>query len=102
MIMIADIQRAVAEQYGVPFDSMREPAPIDRRGVNTHDKAHPRQAAMALSALLTEHSMTRIGHFFGGRDRSTVYHACAAVRKRPVDLVRMRRVTLELIRRGCA
>jgi chromosomal replication initiation ATPase DnaA len=82
MITVASIQQAVAREYGIPVEWMREPAPRGPRRVNTWNVAHPRQAAIALSVMLTNHSRTRIGHFFGGRDRATVYHAVAAVARR--------------------
>jgi chromosomal replication initiation ATPase DnaA len=60
--------------------------------------------AIALSHLLTDHSRNRIGHFFGGRDPTTVRHACEAVHRRcradPNLHEAMRRLTLDLIGRG--
>ena len=38
--------------------------------------ARPRQIAMALSKELTNHSLPEIGEAFGGRDHTTVIHAC--------------------------
>ena len=96
---IADIQTAVAREYRVPFRIMREP---DGMGTRMRDHARPRQAAMALAALLSEHSYVRIGQLFGGRDHSTVMAACrvVAVRRRgdPKLHSAMRRVSLELVR----
>lgn len=101
-ILVADIKRAVAREYGITPELLSEPWPRGRRRINAWDISHPRQTAMTLAALLTEHSMTRIGQFFGGRDRSTVYHALRAVNQRrstdPKLQDTMRRVTLELIR----
>ena len=42
--------------------------------------ARPRQMAMALSKELTEHSLPEIGDAFGGRDHTTVLHACRTIR----------------------
>jgi chromosomal replication initiator protein len=42
--------------------------------------ARPRQMAMALTKELTEHSLPEIGKAFGGRDHTTVMHACRTVR----------------------
>jgi chromosomal replication initiator protein len=99
---IAQIQSAVAAHYGIPVARLSEAAPRDRWFVNTWDICHPRQEAMALAVLLTNHSYVRIGHFFGGRDHTTVLHACRAVEKRrqsdPKVHNAMRRITLELIR----
>ena len=39
----------------------------------------PRQVAMYLSRMLTEHSLQEIGSAFGGRDHGTVIHACKTV-----------------------
>jgi chromosomal replication initiator protein len=104
MILVADIQRAIAGEYGLTVGQLREPAPRHARRINTWDKSHPRQAAMALALLLTEHSMTRIGQFFGGRDRTTVLHAARVVAERrksdPKLHDAMRRVTFDLVRHG--
>ena len=42
--------------------------------------ARPRQIAMALSKELTNHSLPEIGEAFGGRDHTTVLHACRKVK----------------------
>lgn len=104
MITIASIQRTVAREYRVPLRSMREP---DGLGARKPGRSHPRQVAMAMAALLTEHSLNRIGYYFGGRDHSTVIYATRAVHERRVKGGRagrkihktMRRVTLELVQR---
>ena len=41
--------------------------------------AHPRQLAMALAKELTNHSLPEIGDAFGGRDHTTVLHACRKI-----------------------
>jgi chromosomal replication initiator protein len=99
-ILIADVQRAVARELGVPVSVMRE----DSRspGARKREHSHPRQAAIALSSILTDHSYVRIGQLHGGRDHSTVISSCAAVARRlrvdPELHGMMRRVTLELVR----
>ncbi len=45
----------------------------------TRSVARPRQIGMALAKELTEHSLPEIGDFFGGRDHTTVLHACRVV-----------------------
>ena len=45
----------------------------------TRSLARPRQIAMALSKELTNHSLPEIGDEFGGRDHTTVLHACRKV-----------------------
>ncbi len=41
----------------------------------------PRQIAMALAKLLTRHSLPEIGDSFGGRDHTTVLHACRKIKE---------------------
>jgi len=102
-LLVADIKRAVAREYGITPAMLSQPAAPGKRGVNTFDIAHPRQVAMAMSFLLTEHSRFRIGQFFGGRHPATVRHACEQVARRLRSDARlhstMRRVTLELIQK---
>jgi len=43
--------------------------------------ARPRQVAMALSKELTNHSLPEIGDAFGGRDHTTVLHACRKIKE---------------------
>jgi chromosomal replication initiator protein len=43
--------------------------------------ARPRQVAMALSKELTTHSLPEIGDAFGGRDHTTVMHACKRIKE---------------------
>ena len=43
--------------------------------------ARPRQVAMALAKELTNHSLPEIGDAFGGRDHTTVLHACRRVKE---------------------
>lgn len=96
MIRVADIQRAVCEHYGVPLASMTKP--MGRRG-RSQDDAHPRQVAMLLAYRITGHTLTRIGQMFGGRDHSTVIHACRTVEQETCARTRrdLRSITLRLI-----
>lgn len=97
MIFINDIQNAVARQYRVLPSRMKQP---DGQGSRKRRIARARQVAMCLSVQLTDHSLVRIGHYFGGRDHSTVIHACRAVeqRRRKDGRIhrRLRALTLEL------
>jgi len=43
--------------------------------------ARPRQVAMALAKELTNHSLPEIGEAFGGRDHTTVLHACRKIKE---------------------
>ena len=45
----------------------------------TRSVARPRQMAMALAKELTNHSLPEIGDAFGGRDHTTVLHACRRI-----------------------
>jgi hypothetical protein len=44
--------------------------------------ARPRQAAIALAKELTSHSLPETGDAFGGRDHTTVVHACKGIKER--------------------
>ncbi len=72
-LSIPVIQKAVAEYFGIRIDEMRS----KRR---TKGVAFPRQVAMYLSRELTDASLPRIGEEFGGRDHTTVMHACERVK----------------------
>jgi chromosomal replication initiator protein len=74
-ITIASIQRATAEHYGLPLETMNAPGtPGGRQRIN----AWPRQMAMLLSRRMTKHSKVRIG----GRDHSTIIYGCRKARRR--------------------
>ncbi len=66
---IESIQKAVADYYKIRVEDLKG----KRRSA---DIAYPRQVAMYLSRVLTEENLNRIGLEFGGRDHSTVIHAC--------------------------
>jgi chromosomal replication initiator protein len=69
---ILDIQRAVAKHFGVSEESMRG----KRR---TETIAFPRQIGMYVTRSLTDLSLAEIGGKFGGRDHTTVLHACQKI-----------------------
>ena len=71
-ITIDDIQRKVADYYNIRLSDL-----LSARRSRTI--ARPRQVAMYLSRILTEHSLQEIGAAFGGRDHGTVIHACKTV-----------------------
>ena len=73
-ISIANIQRAVADYYGLQLKEM-----LGKK--RTRSLARPRQMAMALAKELTEHSLPEIGDAFDGRDHTTVLHACRQIRQ---------------------
>ena len=66
---ISNIQRAVADYYKLTVEVIKS----KKRSANI---AYPRMIAMYLSRKLTDESFPKIGMEFGGRDHSTVIHAC--------------------------
>jgi chromosomal replication initiator protein len=73
-VSVDDIQKTVADHFGIPEEAMK----VKKR---TRSLAHPRQVAMYLSRELTSLSLSEIGNRFGGRDHTTVLHACDRVAK---------------------
>jgi chromosomal replication initiator protein len=69
---ISDIQAAVCAEFGIPMLEM-----VSQRRARA--VARPRQVAMYLCKLLTPHSLPAIGRQFGGRDHTTVLHACRTI-----------------------
>ena len=74
LITIENIQKEVAEYYKLRVSDL-----LSRR--RTRTIARPRQMAMALSKELTNHSLPEIGDSFGGRDHTTVLHACRKIKE---------------------
>jgi chromosomal replication initiator protein len=72
LVTIENIQKTVAEYYKIRISDLSS----KRR---SRTVARPRQIAMALSKELTSHSLTEIGKSFGGRDHTTVLHACRKI-----------------------
>ena len=72
LITMDNIQKTVAEYYKIRVADL-----LSKR--RTRSIARPRQVAMALSKELTNHSLPEIGDAFGGRDHTTVIHACRKV-----------------------
>ena len=73
-VSLDNIQRTVAEYYKIKLSDL-----MSKR--RSRSVARPRQVAMALSKELTNHSLPEIGENFGGRDHTTVLHACRKVRE---------------------
>jgi chromosomal replication initiator protein len=71
-VSIDNIQKTVAEYYKIKVSEMYS----KRRSRNI---ARPRQIAMALAKELTQLSLPDIGDAFGGRDHTTVLHACRKI-----------------------
>jgi len=72
-ITIGNIQKVVAEYYQLSVKEL-----LSQR--RSRSVARPRQIAMSLAKELTEHSLPEIGDQFGGRDHTTVLHACRTVK----------------------
>ncbi len=73
-ISVTNIQKTVADYYQLRVADL-----LSKR--RTRSLARPRQMAMALAKELTEHSLPEIGDAFGGRDHTTVLHACRVIRE---------------------
>jgi chromosomal replication initiator protein len=73
LVTIENIQKTVADYFKLRMSDLVS----ERR---SRSIARPRQVAMALAKELTSHSLPEIGAAFGGRDHTTVIHACKRVR----------------------
>jgi chromosomal replication initiator protein len=73
-VSLDNIQRTVAEYYKIKVADL-----MSRR--RSRSVARPRQVAMALAKVLTNHSLPEIGDSFGGRDHTTVLHACRKIKE---------------------
>ena len=73
-ISVEEIQKVVANYYKIK----KEDFLAKKR---TRNVAYPRQIAMYICRELTDYSLPRIGEFFGGRDHTTVIHACEKIGK---------------------
>lgn len=71
-LTIAQIQQETAAHFGVKVKDMLSP----RRNAGI---ILPRHIAIWLAANHTDHSMPNIGRHFGGRDHSTIHHACQRI-----------------------
>lgn len=74
LLTIENIQKTVAEYYKIKVADL-----LAKR--RSRSIASPRQMAMALAKELTNHSLPEIGDAFGGRDHTTVLHACRKIKK---------------------
>jgi chromosomal replication initiator protein len=73
LVTIENIQKTVAEYFKIRVADL-----LSKR--RSRSIARPRQVAMALSKELTSHSLPEIGDAFGGRDHTTVLHACRVIK----------------------
>jgi chromosomal replication initiator protein len=91
MVTIDNIQKTVADYYKIRMSDLLS-------AKRNRSLARPRQLAMSLAKELTNHSLPEIGDAFGGRDHTTVLHACKKIvevcktdNKINEDLINLRR-----------
>lgn len=73
LVTIENIQKTTAEYFNIKVADL-----LSKR--RSRSVARPRQIAMALAKELTNHSLPEIGDSFGGRDHTTVLHACRTIK----------------------
>ena len=74
------IQKVVAEYYNIRVSDLHSKK-------RSRSITRPRQLAMAITKELTKYSLPEIGDSFGGRDHTTVIHACKKIEElRKVDI----------------
>ena len=91
MVTVDNIQKTVANYYKIRISDLLS-------AKRNRSLARPRQLAMSLAKELTSHSLPEIGDAFGGRDHTTVLHACKKIvelsltdNKIKEDLINLRR-----------
>lgn len=72
LVTVNNIQKTVAEYFKIRIADLHAKS-------RSRQVARPRQIAMALAKELTDHSLPEIGEAFGGRDHTTVLHACRKI-----------------------
>ncbi|HEX4375605.1 MAG TPA: chromosomal replication initiator protein DnaA [Steroidobacteraceae bacterium] len=91
MVTVENIQKTVADYYKVRIADL-----LSKR--RSRSVARPRQVAMCLAKELTTHSLPEIGDAFGGRDHTTVMHACKRIKELRDLEQRMQEDYLNLLR----
>ncbi|WP_075442845.1 chromosomal replication initiator protein DnaA [Selenomonas ruminantium] len=86
------IQEIVASYFKIKIDDLHAKK-------RTRSIAYPRQIAMYLCRELTDTSLPQIGNFFGGRDHTTVLHACDKINKEKESDKKLGSILTELIER---
>jgi len=74
LVTMSNIQKTVADYYKIKVSDI-----LSKR--RNRSVARPRQMAMTLAKELTNHSLPEIGDGFGGRDHTTVIHACRKIKE---------------------
>ena len=91
LVTIENIQKTVAEYFKIRVADL-----LSKR--RSRSITRPRQVAMSLAKELTSHSLPEIGDAFGGRDHTTVLHACRKVKELRESDTRIREDYLNLLR----
>jgi chromosomal replication initiator protein len=91
LVTIENIQKTVAEYYKIRVAEL-----LSKK--RNRSLARPRQMAMTLAKELTNHSLPEIGDAFGGRDHTTVLHACRKIADLRISEVRVKEDYSNLLR----
>lgn len=91
LVSIENIQKTVADYYKIRIADL-----LSAR--RSRSIARPRQVAMALAKELTTHSLPEIGDSFGGRDHTTVLHACRKIAELRETEIRIKEDYYNLLR----
>ncbi len=91
LVTIHNIQKTVAEYFKIRVADLHSKS-------RARQVARPRQIAMALAKELTSHSLPEIGDAFGGRDHTTVIHACRKIAELAQSDVRIKEDYSNLLR----
>ena len=91
LVTIDNIQKTVAEYFKIRVADL-----LSKR--RSRSITRPRQEAMALAKELTNHSLPEIGDAFGGRDHTTVLHACRVIKELRQSQTRMNEDYQNLLR----
>ncbi|MDD5746102.1 MAG: chromosomal replication initiator protein DnaA, partial [Candidatus Omnitrophica bacterium] len=74
VITVDKIQKVIADNFDIRISDIK-------KGGRSKVISYPRHLAMYLSREMTNHSLSEIGEHFGGRDHTTVLHACEKIKK---------------------
>lgn len=91
LVSIENIQKTVAEYYKVKVSDL-----LSKR--RSRFLARARQIAMSLAKELTNHSLPEIGEAFGGRDHTTVLHACRKIKELMTEAIEIKDDYMNLLR----
>ena len=91
LVTIENIQKTVAEYYKIRVSEL-----LSKK--RNRSVARPRQIAMTLAKELTNHSLPEIGDAFGGRDHTTVLHACRKIADLRISEARVKEDYSNLLR----